>query len=183
MQYSKQKIIEAIVLYEENNLKKKFELLLSDSPVIILFTGSRSKKISVLSTHLWPVFDINRILNKVINYYDTYNNLSDTISYYSTAPIDSSIESQLKEIAITKYDINLDIKGVSDLKQITEFSSIINDETVKEDELTFVEKSLYDYLASGEDSSYLKTSLYYSLILLCLYNHQEGLSTKSLSKC
>lgn len=181
-QYNKEQLIACIKNFEENKLNRQFISQESDSPAILLFKGGRSQRLSVLSTHLWPKQDIDRVLEGLNNCFENKNGLSDTVNFYSISIIDSTIENELKKTALEKLDINLEIFDLTRMQSIDDFNEALENESQEPDEITFIEKALFDYLATSEDSSYLKNCLYYSLILLCLYNSEGGLAYNELDK-
>lgn len=177
--YNKSQIIDSIKLYETKTLGKEFLEELSETPLVLSFKGGRKDRLSVLSLHAWPEKDIDTILNKVLELIESRPNTSDSINFYSTSCIDSVIEEKLKTIASSKYELSLEIYDYSRMLSMPAFKDLFEEDT-DEEELTFIEKALYDYLASSEDSSYLKNSLYYSLILLILFNCPDGLTLTDL---
>lgn len=177
--YNKTQIIDAIKLYEHQILGKGFIKELSETPAVLFFKGSRKDRISILSLHVWPENDIDAILSKVVELMESIPNMSDSINFYSTSCIDSALEEKLKTIAGNKYELTLDVYDYTRMRSLPFFKNVFA-EDADEEELSFIEKALYDYMASSEDSSYLKNSLYYSLILLILFNYPDGLTLTDL---
>ena len=177
--YNINQIIDAIKLYECQTLGKGFIKELSETPVILSFKGNRKDRISVISSNSWPENDIDAILSKVVGLMESIPNLSDSINFYSTSCIDSVLEERLKTIAGNKYELTLDVYDYTRMRSLPAFKEVFEGDA-DEEELSFIEKALYDYLASSEDSSYLKNSLYYSLILLILFNYPDGITQADL---
>ena len=181
MDINKDMFVEAIKTYETYTLHRTFEKQLCDHPLMLLFKSKRAKRICVLSLHQWPKSVIDSILNQVVQQMEQVQGVSDAVTFYSTAHIDHSTEDKLKTTAASKYELTLEVMGWGRLEAIEAFNAALNIDCAQdEDELSLVEKALYDYLASSEESSYIKNSLIYSLVLLCLYHNANGLSDTQL---
>lgn len=116
-------------------------------------------------------------VDKTISQYG-YSNQFD---FFCNVPISEEKVNEYKQSAIDTYDIVLNIyesKRLSQLecREFTDYIYSLHKDVVinpKELSLDKATKVIYDMLANGRDSSDIKNSLYLSVLLCVLYEHQS----------
>lgn len=173
-------LVSAIKEYEFTVLNKSFVQELNTAPYIMLLKGKRTQRLAALSTSIMPKVDIEKLLSKIDVLISKYKT-EFSVDIFSIAFIDRETEADIKRMASEKYDISVEIYDKSMMSDNELFQKAFCDGNADKDEsYSLVEKALYDYLASSDDSTYLKNSLFYSIILLSIYNSKDGISIDEL---
>lgn len=174
--YNIKDLRKAVIRYETEINKREFIEEFDKSPFISVYKSGRFVRFAAILTSNMPKIGINTIFKCISGMFDKYPNASDTVDVFAVSVIDRESAFQLKEQAIADFSLGMELIDRSRMEEIPIFNDVFNASLQVEDDFSFVERTLYDYLACSEDSSYLKSSLYYSLILLCVYNSVSGLS-------
>lgn len=180
IQINKEKLVQSIKLYELNKYRRDFSLTLNESPTILLFKGKTNNKIAILSTATWPTVDIDKITELLNGITVEQNSLSDVLNFYTVAEVDSATETDIKDKFLNETGFDALIIDANQMRSISFFDDTFKETSLLKDDYSLVEKTLYDYLASSDDSSFLKNSILFSLILLCLFESENGLSLIAL---
>lgn len=179
-QIDKKELIDAVTKFELSQNCTELLSKADDCENIYIYKTSRGrKKLVFISQHPFLYNQLENCLSVITGIVDGDNYISDRIDVFTTTIVSPSTQRQIDELLI-REDLNAKIFDVDFFEQDDILSSIFhNEEKNKQDEeITHV---LYDYLATGNDSAFIKKSLKYTIILFEIYQH-PGILMQELTK-
>lgn len=179
-QINKNEFIGAVTEYELSQNCTKLLSKVADSEELHLYMTSRGRKKLVLITqHSFLYTQLRDYLSTIESMVDGDSSISDRFDVFTTTIVPPSTQKQIDDLLLSA-DLSAKIYDISFLEKEKMFTSIFPkvEKSKKDDEITNV---LYDYLASGNDSAFIKKSLKYTIILFEIYQH-PGISNHELEK-
>lgn len=172
---------ECVQNYEVSVLNATIENEIAESPLFIRYKGVRRSKLIVIEA-VKPIADIiNLICEKSISILESDASLSENIEVFTLSIISDSQRTEYASLFM-KNGLSLTLTDRIQMESIDSFRHLF----VPEDNIVDYDSSLYDYLSMSNDTSDVKNSLFYALLLMTLYQNQpitkESLEHKMCEK-
>lgn len=164
---SQENLARAVEAYEGKVLKSTVRGKVNETPLIIRYKGTRRDKLVVLNADGAFETVIREIMNVALEQLETDQNMSENVEVFSLSAVTDTQRTQYSSQFLCA-GLSVTITDRMQMENIEEFKPLFadTDEDVDYDTL------LYDYLSIGNDTTDVKISLYYALLLMMLYQNQ-----------
>ena len=136
-------------------------------PVHIM-KGKRNKRIVIISQHNFLNVHIEKLQDAIDEILASEQPVSDTIDVFWNQAAATSLVGKIEELG-NKNQVSYKVYDLNFMKQQAEFRPLFDDNDNNHEEQDY-SCALYEYLSMGNDSSFIKNSLNYSLILFAIYD-------------
>lgn len=157
----------AVQTYEERRLKSVVQGVVSENPLIVKYKGVRKAKLVVLIDQNSLADVIQDVMSRVNSILDDDASLSENIELFTASVISDHLRTECSTLFLSS-GLSLTIMDRVQMEGIEEFKNLF---AGMEEEVDY-DTSLYDYLSIGNDTTDVKNSLYYALLLMMLYQNQ-----------
>lgn len=177
-QFNKIDFIGAVTKYElSQNCTELLEQADGCEDLYLFKTSRGRKKLVLISQHSFLYSQLENYLPQINCIVDGDNTISDRLDVFTSVPVSISKQEKIDKL-LTGSDLSAKIFDIDFLRKNEFFSTLFQEDEKQDEEITHV---LYDYLATGNDSAFIKKSLKYTIILFEIYQH-PGILVKDLSK-
>lgn len=154
--------------YEENILKAIVQNTVSKSPLIIKFKGVRKSKLVAITKGDSIEAEIKSILEASISFLDQDGTISENIEVFTLGVVHDNQKIQYN-VLYQEKGLSLSITDRVQMETMPEFECLFKSpEQVNAD----IDTSLYEYLSMSNDTTDAKNSLFYSLLMMTVYQNQ-----------
>ena len=166
---TQQELLDAVISYEREVRHSEYVGETEERHIYRFKAGRRDKLVVILSIDLFQN-DLEALVNNVGKMVLADVSLSDNIDFYTIIIITEKKEEEL-ELPLRQLGLSVSFFDGLKMENTYQFSNLL--EVVREDGTeTEVDPAFYDYLAMSNDSSDIKNSFFYSLLLMEVYQHQ-----------
>lgn len=181
MRYSQDELKECVRNYEVSVLNATEETVVIDTPLFVRYKSARRSKLVVIEA-IRPLNDIiNDVKEKAVSILDSDNTLSENIELFTLSVIPDSQRIEYGSVFM-KDGLSLTITDRLQMESIECFAHLFK----LEDDKVDYDSSLYEYLSMSNETSDVKTSLFYALLLMMIYKNidvtKESLEQMMLEK-
>ncbi len=153
--------------YEESVLNSTIENIISELPLFIRYKGVRRSKLVVVEAEK-PITDIiNIIYKKAISLLESDSSLSENIEVFTLSVISDCQRTEYTSLFM-KNGLSLTLTDRIQMESIGCFNHLF----VSDDNTVDYDSSLYEYLSMSNETSDVKNSLFYALLLMMIYQNQ-----------
>lgn len=166
--YGQIELKECVHNYEISVLNATEEMVVIDRPLFVRYKSARRSKLVVIEA-LRPLTDIiNDVKEKAVSILDSDKTLSENIELFILSVIPDSQRTEYCSLFM-KDGLSLTIIDRLQMESLDCFRQLFKFEDGKVD----YDSSLYEYLSMSNETSDVKTSLFYALLLMMIYKNKD----------
>ena len=157
-----------VVRYLMDKLGYAFDEKSNGGFPVLIMKGKRNKRVVIISQHKFLNIHIERLQDAIDGILESEQPVSDTIDVFWNQAAAPSLIEKIEELG-NKNQVSYKVYDLNFMKQQAEFQPLFTDNDNHHEEQDY-SCALYEYLSMGNDSSFIKNSLNYSLILFAIYD-------------
>lgn len=180
IEINKNDFFEGVSRYElTKNCMEYIEQVDGYEELHIFKTSRGKKKIVFFSQHSFLIEHLKQVISRIIEIVEDDNKILTNVDIFTTSVVSPTIQKQIDDL-LTGVDLAAKTFDFGFIEKDEAFAALFPKEEARSqnEEISHV---LYDYLASGNDSAFIKNSLKYTIILFAIYQH-PGISVQELVK-
>ena len=167
-QYNMQDFESCVSRYVTKKLGYIFDEKNDGNLPVLVMKGKRNKRIVIISQHKFLNIHIEKLQDVIDGILESEQPVSDTIDVFWNQAAAPSLVNKIEELG-NKNQVSYKVYDLNFMKQQAEFQPLFDDYDDNHEEQDN-SCALYEYLSMGNDSSFIKNSLNYSLILFAIYD-------------
>ena len=154
--------------YEESVLKATLEEEVEGSPLFVRYRSTRRSKIVVIESESSLPEIIDSVHERAIALLDTDGSLSENIEVFILGVVPDSQRADYGAMFL-KEGLSLTIVDRIQMESMDSFKQLFVNDEYKID----YDSSLYEYLSMSNETSDVKNSLFYALLLMMIYQNKD----------
>ncbi len=166
---SQQELLECVNLYEKE-VRNAIFIAESEENRIYRYKAARREKLVVVLTGNTFANKQEALLDKAMRLILSDANLSDNVDLYTTGIITEKRAEEL-ESPLRKQGLSVSFFDQTKMEESPQFVKLRDNNSAKQKERE-IDPSFFDYLALSNDSTDIKNSFFYSLLLMEVYRHE-----------
>lgn len=172
---------ECVQNYEVSVLNATIEKEIAETPLFVRYKGARRSKLVVIEA-VKPITEIiTTVYERAISILESDSSLSENIEVFTLSVISDNQRTEYASLFM-KDGLSLTMTDRIQMESIECFSPLF----VSGDNMVDYDSSLYEYLSMSNETSDVKNSLFYALLLMMIYQNQpitkESLEQKMCEK-
>ena len=164
----KEELKKCVQIYEESVLNATLDNVVFESPLFIRYRGVRRSKLVVIEGEESIADVISAVYELASSLIDSDSSLSENVELFTFSIVSDSQRTDYASLFM-KNGLSLTIVDRIQMTSIASFNSLIAEGSGSID----YDSSLYEYLSMSNETSDVKNSLFYALLLMMIYQNKD----------